>query len=154
MGTGVAGNLAAAGVLCTLYDVNETAFNDLDMPPLSGQKIIDEVNAILFAVPSTEQIVRFLQKCIGHDTTIINLTTSVLAQSHPLVTKLKNRGFNYINEAMNGRARGADASALTPMAGGDIGQIVRSKSLFGVIYGRLQRAEIGCIWIGLRLTLR
>jgi 3-hydroxyisobutyrate dehydrogenase len=137
MGRGIARNLAAKGLLSAVWDIDESACADFNVPALHGQDLVDATDAIVCVVPSCEQIADVLAGCIGPDTTIIDLTTSAPEHSTALAADLATRGFEYIDAAMTGGAAGADARTLTLMAGGDAGTIAICASIFDAISDRL-----------------
>jgi len=87
---------------------------------LKGQNLVDQVDVILFAVPSNIEIEEALSGCVAStNTQIIDLTTSNPDDSKRLAQDLGTRGFSYIDAAMTGGAAGADAGTLTLMIGGE-----------------------------------
>jgi 3-hydroxyisobutyrate dehydrogenase len=150
MGRGIARNLAAKGLLSAVWDIDESACADFNVPALHGQDLVDATDAIVCVVPSCEQIADVLAGCIGPDTTIIDLTTSAPEHSTALAADLATRGFEYIDAAMTGGAAGADARTLTLMAGGDAGNWQRTRDEVGsqfnlaqLFFGNLRRAALG-----------
>jgi len=136
MGGGIARNLAASGFLASVFDTNTGTCASVSAPVLRGQSMVDRVDVVVCAVPSTAQIAEFLTGCHGAGTTIVDLTTSDPAQSMALAAELKTRGFHYIDAAMTGGAAGADAGTLTLMAGGDADRIAAIKPVFDAISAR------------------
>lgn len=137
MGRGIAGNLEANGLLAAVFDLNSAACVHVSAPVLSAQSMADQMDVVLFAVPSTVEIAEYLAGCTGSDTTIIDLTTSSPEQSTALVEDLETRGFSYIDAAMTGGAVGADAGTLTLMCGGEAENITGCAPVFDVISSQI-----------------
>lgn len=97
----------------------------------------EQMDVVLFAVPSTAEVSEYLAGCTGSDTTIVDLTTSDPVQSAALADDLKTRGFGYIDAAMTGGAAGADAGTLTLMCGGDADDIAACAPIFDAISSQI-----------------
>lgn len=129
MGHGIAQNLIAHGLLAAAYDPSV----EIEAPRLSGQKMVDACDVLLFAVPATTQIAESLAHCTGDNTIIVDLTTSAPAESTALARELAERSFHYIDAAMTGGAAGADAGTLTLMMGGDAAHITTCEPVLSAI---------------------
>lgn len=142
MGRGIARNLDSHQVLVAANDVNKDAFAAADF---SGRvrnadiaQMLSDVDIIVFAVPSTQQI---SQALAGHSSSngqvIIDLTTSHPSESQALEADLQARGFWYLDAAMTGGAAGADAGSLTLMVGGPDRIVARCKPVFDIIASKV-----------------
>jgi len=136
MGRGIARNLESKGYLVACFDSDEVAVREagLASPALSGQALVDAVDVLLFAVPSTAEIEIAIEGCSRDTKTmIIDLTTSAPADSTALADDLTQRGFSFLDAAMTGGAAGADAGSLTLMIGGTPENVKSCKPIFDAI---------------------
>jgi 3-hydroxyisobutyrate dehydrogenase len=138
MGRGIARNLDRSGLLTVAFDLTEGAFAQAGLSGgvqnLSGQNVIDCVDILLCAVPSTTEIDAALRGCVAsRNPLVIDLTTSDPMRSRALAKDLARRGFRYLDAAMTGGAAGADAGALTLMVGADPEDVAQATPVFDVI---------------------
>jgi len=103
-----------------------------------ADSLLDRADIVLFAVPSTKQIVTFLAAARGRPGQfIVDLTTSDPVQSRELAADLAQRGIAYIDAAMTGGAAGADAGTLTLMVGGEAANVASCRPVLDAISTRV-----------------
>ena len=138
MGQGIARNLDRMGRLTAVSDLAEAAYDraglSSSVTPLSGQALVDHVDILLCAVPSTSEIETALSGCSAkRSQLVVDLTTSDPTRSRALADDLARRGFRYLDAAMTGGAAGADAGTLTLMVGADPKDLAEAQPVFDMI---------------------
>lgn len=138
MGKSIARNLDAGGLLCAAFDAESSAFAAAELsdrvanaPP---DRLVEQADILLFAVPSTTEIEEFFGAHVGRaGQVVLDVTTSDPAQSAALAGRLAKQGVAYIDAAMTGGAAGADAGALTLMIGGDSDDVAKCQPVIETI---------------------
>ncbi|MEP1209547.1 MAG: NAD(P)-dependent oxidoreductase [Rhizobiaceae bacterium] len=138
MGRGIARKLDGDKILAAASDLNAEAFAAADLSDrvknINIGEMLADVDIILFAVPSTEQIATLLNsQSSSSGLVVVDLTTSHPGQSRALEEDLQSRGIAYIDAAMTGGAAGADAGTLTLMVGGSDQAVTRCQPVLECI---------------------
>src|SRR5918996_631049 len=147
MGRGIAANLDRAGLLRAVFDIDAEACGrarvGADVARLPPSEIGNTCDTVLFVVPASPQIESCLSGPGGllaqrnDQQVLVDLTASYPADTLRLARMAEQAGRAYLDCGMSGGAAGADAGALTLMAGGDGEVIERARPVLKTIASRI-----------------
>jgi 3-hydroxyisobutyrate dehydrogenase len=147
MGRGIAANLDRAGLLRAAFDTSPGAFGRSGLSDDVGRLVPSEIGSscetVLFVVPASPQIESCLSGPHGllsrsnDGQVLVDLTTSYPGDTLRLSHIAGQAGRAYVDCGMTGGAAGADAGALTLMAGGKEEAVERVRPILEKIASRI-----------------
>jgi 3-hydroxyisobutyrate dehydrogenase len=147
MGRGIATNFAKAGHSTAVWDISETARDDLAALENISVATPGEMAAagamMVYVVPATPEIEASFEGPEGvlaqaaPGTVVYDLTTSFPEDTKRIAARAAEAGIAYLDAAMSGGATGADAGTLTLMIGGDKATFEATRSRLDAIADNL-----------------
>jgi 3-hydroxyisobutyrate dehydrogenase len=145
MGRGIARNLDRAGRLAAAWDSNAEALQGAGLSAavaLAEPGTLAGLRAVLFVVPGSAEIravlgVGGLLAAPHRGQVLIDLTTSHPAATREIAAHAKAAGRAYLDCAMTGGAKAADAGTITLMVGGDADVVDACRPLLRHIAGNI-----------------
>lgn len=136
MGAGISARLAAAGRLAAVWDLSPPAA--CSAPVMTVAQMADQVEILLFAVPTTADVrAALLGVDLRAGRIVVDLTTSDPDEGAALAAALSAQGVGYIDAAMTGGAQGAADGTLTLMIGGDLEVLDRARDVLTTFASQL-----------------
>ena len=147
MGSGIARNLDAAGLLTAAFDVRPGAFAACGfserVAELAPGAMAADCDIVFFVVSTSQQIAACLDGPAGMlaqprpGQIIVDLTTADPEDTKALAERALAAGRAYVDAAMTGGAVGADAGTLTLMVGGDDAAFAELKPVLETVASQL-----------------
>jgi 3-hydroxyisobutyrate dehydrogenase len=144
MGRGIARNLDRAGRLAAAWDSNREAMQRAGLSPtvaLAEPATFGPLKTVLFVVPGSAEIRAVLDPGLlgqpHQGQVLIDLTTSHPTATREIAAQAKATGREYVDGGMTGGAKAADAGTITLMVGGSQAVVDASRSLLGLIAGKV-----------------